>query len=274
MVPVFVLCGGHVEILGLIRGGLHLESTAYGFGTAFLGGNVWTMIAEAGFFAQLILVILLVFSVVSWAIIFMKWKSFRQVSSEGQQFLTLFRRGRRLADRMAALGSLRHTPHWKVIDAGLREATVFSDQNRGGESPPDAWYDLTPGQKDGVSNALVRVSQQEVGHLEAWTIFLATVANAAPFLGLLGTVWGIMDAFVGIGVSGSASLAVVAPGIAEALIATAAGLAAAIPAVIAYNWCVRKLRQVNDDLSNLSLEFLTELTKENARETTDIRRAL
>jgi len=245
-----------------------------GLNMGFLGGNVWTMIADAGFFAQLILVILIAFSVVSWAVIIMKWKSFRQVTADGAQFRAQFRRGRRLADRMAALGALRHTPHWRLIAAGLTEATAFSDQNRGGDSPADAWYDLTPGQKQAVSDTLLRVTQEEISKLEAWTVFLATVGNASPFLGLLGTVWGIMDSFIGIGVSGSASLAVVAPGIAEALIATAAGLAAAIPAVIAYNWGVRKLGQIRDDLSNLSLEFLTELTKENAREASDISRAL
>jgi len=251
-----------------------LEALSYGVIPAFLGGNVWGMILDSGIFAQLILLILLGFSVVSWAVIFMKWKVFKRVTTEGQKVRALFRRGRRLSDRMAALGAYRHTPHWRLLDAGLREAGVFSDQNRGGESPADSWYDLTAGQKQAVSDTLVRVGQEEIARLEAWTIFLATVGNASPFLGLLGTVWGIMDAFVGIGQSGSAQLAVVAPGIAEALIATAAGLAAAIPAVVAYNWSVRKLKQVEDDFSNLSLEFLTELTKENARESSDISRTV
>lgn len=249
-------------------------ASVIGFQVAILGGNVWTMIADSGFFAQLILAVLLVFSVVSWAAIFKKWKTFRRLDADAAQFRSLFRRGRRLADRMAALGSLRNTPYWRLLDAGLKEAVAFSEQNRGGDSPPDAWYDLTPGQKQAVSDTLQRVTQEEIARLESWTIFLATVGNASPFLGLLGTVWGIMDSFMGIGLTGSASLAVVAPGIAEALIATAAGLGAAIPAVIAYNWSIRKLRMIGDDLSNLSLEILTELTKENAREASDISRAL
>lgn len=251
-----------------------MDTIALGFNMAFLGGSVWAMVTDAGFFAQLILAVLLCFSIVSWAVIFMKWKQFRRVLADAARFRQSFRRGRRLADRMAPLNNLSQSPHWIVVDAGLREASAFSDQNRGGESPPGAWYDLSPGQKQAVSDTLTRVTQEEILKLEAWTIFLATVGNASPFLGLLGTVWGIMDSFVGIGLTGSASLAVVAPGIAEALIATAAGLAAAIPAVIAYNWSVRKLRQIGDDLSNLSLEFLTELTKENARETADISRAV
>lgn len=251
-----------------------MEAFNLGVTPAFLGGNVWSMILDSGLFAQLILLILLAFSVVSWAVIFMKWKLFRRVSVEGQKVRAHFRRGRRLADRMGALGAFRHTAYWRLLDAGLREASAFSDQNRGGESPTDSWYDLTPGQKQAVSDTLTRVGQEEIAKMESWTIFLATVGNASPFLGLLGTVWGIMNAFVGIGISGSAQLAVVAPGIAEALVATAAGLAAAIPAVIAYNWSIRRLKQVEDDFSNLSLEFLTELTKENAREATDISRAL
>ncbi len=249
-----------------------METIALGFNMAFMGGSVWTMITDAGFFAQLILAVLLCFSIVSWAIILMKWKEFRRVMADAARFRQSFRRGRRLADRMAPLNNLSHSPHWRVVNAGLNEASAFSDQNRGGVSPPGAWYDLTYGQKQAVADTLTRVTQEEILKLEAWTIFLATVGNASPFLGLLGTVWGIMDAFVGIGLTGSASLAVVAPGIAEALIATAAGLAAAIPAVIAYNWSVRKMRQIGDDLSNLSLEVLTELTKENAREAADISR--
>ena len=251
-----------------------MHTPEIGLQMAFMGGSIWSMIGDSGIFAQLILFILLVFSVVSWAAILNKWKTFRRLDADSKQFRTLFRRGRRLGDRMAALGTLRNTPHWRVLDAGLKEAVAFSDQNRGGESAPDAWFDLTSGQKQAVSDTLQRVIQEEVARLESWTIFLATVGNASPFLGLLGTVWGIMDAFVGIGLSGSATLAVVAPGIAEALIATAAGLGAAIPAVIAYNWCTRKLRMIGDDLSNLALEVLTELTKENARETSDISRAL
>jgi biopolymer transport protein TolQ len=232
------------------------------------------MIADAGFFAQMILLILMVFSVISWAIIFMKWKLYRRTLDEGRRFRAVMRRGRSLAERLGAAGALRHTPHARLVDSGLREAAAFTELNRAAGAGSSNGYELSGGQRQAVADTLTRVMQEEVGRLEAWTIFLATTANASPFLGLLGTVWGIIDAFVGIGASGSASLAVVAPGIAEALIATVAGLAAAIPAVVGYNWCVRKLREIGDDLSNLSLEFLTELTKENARETADVSRAL
>lgn len=241
---------------------------------AAVGGAFWDLLGDLSLFSIIILIILVGMSVVSWAIIVMKWKSLRAVLAGGERFRAQFRRGRRLADRLAALTAARHLPHWRLVEAGLREAAAFSDQNRGGESAPDAWFDLSVAQKQAVADTLARVSQEEIGKLEEWTIFLATTGNASPFLGLLGTVWGIMNAFVGIGMTGSASLAVVAPGIAEALIATVVGLAAAIPAVVAYNWCVRKLREISDDFSNLTLEFLTELTRENAREASDVSRAL
>lgn len=241
---------------------------------AVIGGSIWDILANATGFSLLILSVLLGLSVVSWAVIFMKWRALKRVLGESARFRLLFRKGRRLSDRMTALAALQHLPHWRVIDSGYAEAVAFTEQNRGTRSGGEQGFDLSPEQKKAVADTLERVTQEEVGKLEEWIILLATTANASPFLGLLGTCWGIMNAFMSIGATGSASLAVVAPGIAEALIATVVGLAAAIPAVIAYNWCVRKLRLVGDDLSNLSLEFLTELTRENTRETSDISRAL
>ena len=243
-------------------------------GPAIIGGQIWEMLAQASAFSLLILLVLCAMSIVSWAVIFMKVRSYSRVVAGGVHFRRVFRQGRRLADRLSSLAAYRNLPHWRVLDAGLREAAAFSDQNRGGESAPDAWFDLSPEQKRAVADTLERIAQEESGKLEEWTIFLATTANAAPFLGLLGTVWGIMNAFNGIGMTGSATLAVVAPGIAEALIATVVGLAAAIPAVIAYNWSIRRLRQIADDFSNLSLEFMTELTRENAREAAELSRSL
>ncbi|MEW5702645.1 MAG: MotA/TolQ/ExbB proton channel family protein [Candidatus Zixiibacteriota bacterium] len=241
---------------------------------AVIGGNFWELVTQSTFFALLIITILFGLSIVSWAVIIWKWRLYRRILADSRRFRALFRRGRRLADRLTALEMLRHLPHWRLLESGLREAAAFTDQNRGGGSGSAFGFDLTSEQKHAIADTLERVEQEEMGKLEEWTILLATTANASPFLGLLGTCWGIMDAFVGIGATGSASLAVVAPGIAEALMATVVGLAAAIPAVIAYNWCVRKLRQIHDELSGLALEILTELTRENAREAADLSRAL
>jgi biopolymer transport protein TolQ len=241
---------------------------------AFIGGGFWELVTQSTFFSLLIVTVLFGLSIVGWAVIIWKWRSYRRILADSRRFRALFRRGRRLTDRLATLEVLRHLPHWRLLDSGLREAVAFTGQNRGNSSRSDGGFDLVPEQKRAVADTLERVTQEEMGKLEEWTILLATTANASPFLGLLGTCWGIMNAFVGIGATGSASLAVVAPGIAEALMATVVGLGAAIPAVIAYNWCVRKLRQIHDELSGLSLEILTELTRENARETADLSRAL
>ncbi|MBI3872505.1 MAG: MotA/TolQ/ExbB proton channel family protein [candidate division Zixibacteria bacterium] len=239
---------------------------------AIVGANVWELVLNSSTFALLVLTILLVLSIISWAVILFKWRSYRRVLGHSARIRVIFRKGRRLSERISALSALGDLPQWRLVDAGLREASSFTEQNRGAPSRPEAGYDLTPEQKRAVSDTLERVTQEEITRLEEWTILLATTANVSPFLGLLGTCWGIMNAFVGIGATGSASLVVVAPGIAEALIATVVGLAAAIPAVVAYNWCVRKLREIGDDLSGLSLEFLTELTRENVRETANLSR--
>lgn len=244
------------------------------YSPAVLGGNLWDILAQSSGFSLLILFVLSVLSVVSWAVIFLKWRQFKRISADNAKFRLLFRKGRRLSDRMTALSALQHMPHWRLIDAGYAEVVAFTEQNRGTRGGGNDGCDLTPEQKKAVADTLERVGQEEIGKLEEWTIFLATTANASPFLGLLGTCWGIMNSFMGIGATGSASLVVVAPGIAEALIATVVGLGAAIPAVVAYNWCVRRLRVFGDDLSNLSLEFLTELTRENVRETSELSRAL
>ena len=113
-----------------------------------------------------------------------------------------------------------------------------------------------------VAEAIDRAGTDELLRLEKYVIFLATTANASPFLGLLGTVWGIMESFAQIGISGTATLAVVAPGIAEALIATIAGLAAAIPALIAYNYFINKLRQVAGGIDNFKSELFSSIKKE------------
>ena len=228
---------------------------------AVVGGHFWDLVAQSTMFSLLIVTILFCLSIVSWAVIIWKWRLYRRVLSDGVRFRALFRRSRSLAESVTALSVLRHLPHWRLVDGGLKEAAGFTEQNRGGSG---SGFVLSPEQKKAVSDTLERITQEEISRLEEWTILLATTANVSPFLGLLGTCWGIMNSFVGIGATGSASLVVVAPGIAEALMATVVGLAAAIPAVVGYNWCVRKLRQIGDDLSGLSLELLTELTRETA----------
>ncbi len=225
--------------------------------------NIWRMIAESGLFAQLILAILVVMSVISWGVSINKFRLFRRISYLNDRFLRGFRRKSPLVDKASALKPMRGSPLMPMFEAGLTEAAGFTVANReAGLVPSDSGFYLTPPQRQAVADTLNRVGQEQIGKMERWVIFLATTGNAAPFLGLLGTVWGIIDAFVSIGARGSATLAIVAPGIAEALIATAAGLIAAIPAVVAYNWCNNRLRFIRDELDNFSLELLTALTRE------------
>lgn len=227
--------------------------------------GIWRMIAESGLFAQLILAILLGMSVISWGIAINKIRLFRRTIDRNARFVRAFRRKAPLVEKTSALRAFRGSPLLSIYENGLTEASEFTVANReAGLVEADAGFFLTPGQRQAVSDTLTRVAQEEIGKLEEWVIFLATTGNAAPFLGLLGTVWGIIDAFVSIGARGSATLAIVAPGIAEALIATAAGLIAAIPAVVAYNWSNNKLRFIRDDLDNFSLELLSALAREQA----------
>lgn len=227
--------------------------------------GIWRMVTESGLFAQLILIVLLGMSVISWGIAINKIRSFRRTMDRNARFIKTFRRKAPLVERASSLRVFRGSPLMAMYEIGLTEAAEFTVANReAGLVDADAGFFLTPGQRQAVADSLTRVAQEQIGKLESWVIFLATTGNAAPFLGLLGTVWGIIDAFVSIGARGSATLAIVAPGIAEALIATAAGLIAAIPAVVAYNWSNNKLRFIRDELDNFSLELLTALAKEQA----------
>jgi len=229
--------------------------------------GIWRMIVESGLFAQLILLTLLVMSIISWGITIHKVRLFRRIVDQNARFIRAFRRKMPLVEKAASLRAFKGSPLTPMYESGLTEAAEFTVLNRNaGSTSAESGFCLMPMQRQAVSDTLARVAQEQIGKMEAWVVFLATTGNAAPFLGLLGTVWGIIDAFVSIGARGSATLAIVAPGIAEALIATAAGLIAAIPAVVAFNWCNNKLRFIRDDLDNFSLELLTALAKEQAEE--------
>jgi biopolymer transport protein TolQ len=231
-------------------------------------GTVFEMVAEMGFFAKIVLVILLFLSVVSWAITFNKIWLFRKVNSETQKFLSIFRRRKSIAEVYRLCVSLRNTPLSKMLEAGYKELEELSKKER--NPNPGSHLSLesesrlgTEKEKlDVIRMTLERIGSEEITRLEKAIVFLATTGNISPFFGLLGTVWGIVDAFASIGVRGSASLAVVAPGIAEALIATIVGLAVAIPAVMAYNFFNNKLKIISTQVDNFALEFLAAVEKE------------
>lgn len=197
--------------------------------------------------------ILIFFSVVSWAIIFYKLFQIHMANSESVRFMDFFWKTKRFDSIAAQSDRFSNSPLVMLFNEGHRELKQLMEaEGKQEQSGPST--DL--GGVANVSRALRRATNQEVNRLEKYTTFLATTGSASPFIGLFGTVWGIMVAFEGIGRTGSASLAVVAPGIAEALRATAIGLVAAIPAVMAYNHFQHKIRVLVKEMDSFSTEFL------------------
>jgi biopolymer transport protein TolQ len=207
------------------------------------------LIFEANIVVQLVLVILLLFSVFSWAVIIFKRNTFRTAARHSERFLQAFRRSRNLAEVNEAARQFRSSPLVAIFQAGYRELASLASRHNP-QSGPGEKPDL-----DSFERALLRASNAEIARLEKMMSFLATTGSVTPFIGLFGTVIGIMDAFHKIGIVRSASLSTVAPGIAEALVATAAGLFAAIPAVIAYNHFLHKIKEMITEMEDFSLEF-------------------
>jgi biopolymer transport protein TolQ len=199
------------------------------------------LILQAGYVVKVVLLILLFFSVFSWAIIFYKHRYFSKASKESEAFLRTFRAGRDMKGLYNAARGLQLSPLANVFKS------VYADEGRAS--------------KDEIKRLLRRYEALEVAKLQSYLNFLATTGSTTPFIGLFGTVWGIMNAFRGIGTAGSASLAVVAPGIAEALITTAAGLAAAIPGVVAYNYYLSRAKILIIEMDDFSEELFDFFTK-------------
>ncbi len=227
--------------------------------------SVVSLIAQAGIVAKGVLLILLVFSVVSWALIFSKFRMLRRGQRDSERFLQLFRSSKNLYTTFEESKRFARSPVATVFQEGYRELSHLVKGNPGhtnpgpspGESARAPEMALHKEPLELVSRGLRHASMKEIAQQERNLIFLATTGNVTPFIGLFGTVWGIMDAFASIGQAGSANLGAVAPGVSEALIATAAGLGAAIPAVIAYNYFVNRVRRLGTDLELFSLEFLS-----------------
>ncbi|MCF6180236.1 MAG: protein TolQ [Geopsychrobacter sp.] len=211
------------------------------------------LVLQAGPVVKLVLLILLYFSLVSWGIIFYKFKTIQQAIRESERFLNFFWEKKRFDVIGQGVKDFTQTPLAILFREGYHELLQLKKQNRT-ENTRELSADL--GGLGNVSRALRRATTQETQRLEKYLTFLATTGSTAPFIGLFGTVWGIMDAFHGIGQTGSASLAVVAPGISEALVATAIGLAAAIPAVMGYNHFLNKVNVLIGEMDNFSQEFL------------------
>lgn len=209
--------------------------------------NILKLIADASAMVKIVLLVLLFFSVFSWAIIFFKRKTIRSASLHSKKFIKFFRESSDLTEISKSAKKFRFSPLASLFQSGYKELAYLSKS--GGQS-------RSIEKLEGVNRALLKASNQEISRLERMMSFLATTGSVTPFIGLFGTVWGIMDAFHRIGIVRSASLDTVAPGIAEALIATAAGLFAAVPAVIAYNYFLNRIKDLITEMEDFSLEFL------------------
>jgi biopolymer transport protein TolQ len=221
-----------------------------------MSSNVLDPILQAGPLARFVLGVLLFFSVICWALIVEKWWEFRAIKRDAKGFTRAFREGRRFSLIYGAAKKFRSSPLAQLYAAaGLELSSVY-----GGVDQVDAALEdgegLSRDALDAAHRAMRRATEIEVTRMERYLPFLATTASAAPFIGLFGTVVGIMSAFHGIGAQGSASLAVVAPGISEALIATAAGLGAAIPAVMGYNFFINRTRRLATEMDGFTLDLV------------------
>ncbi len=222
--------------------------------------GAWHAIVSASIVVQLTLLCLVAMSVVSWAIIIHKRKQFRQVIEANIPFEEKFWKAASLEEVNESLANYPASNLASLFHAGYLELRKIADSNLSTLATDSEAPSLTG--LDNLQRALRKASDSEVSRLEHRLIFLATVGSVGPFIGLFGTVWGIMGSFQKIGATGMANLAVVAPGIAEALIATGVGLAAAIPATIAYNAFINKIKKQELDLNNFASDFLN-LAKRN-----------
>jgi biopolymer transport protein TolQ len=214
-----------------------------------------SMVTGSGLVVQVVLYLLILFSVFSWGVIFFKLRQVRVARRQSARFLELFWETKNLTTIHTSSQEFKHSPVAQVFRAGYQELVRLTRTKR--QNPGNEGLDTT--ELVGVANverAMKRAANQEITRLERALTFLATTASATPFIGLFGTVWGIMNAFRGLSVTHSSSIQAVAPGIAEALIATATGLVAAIPAVMAYNYFARQIRVLSAEMENFSSEFL------------------
>ncbi len=240
-------------ILGALVLALQVQDAAPSAGSF----DIVDIVRNSTLINQGVLAILLLFSIASWAIILFKHWEYGRVERQTRTFLEVFRKSSKFSEVNAVCPSLPGTPLVGVFQAGYAELNAQFRLTGGIQGNPSAVV-TRPILKslDAVDRALIRAATAEVNKLERRVTFLATCASVSPYIGLFGTVVGIMIAFNRIGATGSTNLAIVAPGISEALIATAMGLFAAIPAVLAYNHFTHRVKELSATMDDFSLEFL------------------
>ncbi|MGB7130664.1 MAG: MotA/TolQ/ExbB proton channel family protein, partial [Candidatus Sulfotelmatobacter sp.] len=227
----------------------------------FDGGEILDLVSSTGPVAKFVLLTLLAFSLVSWAIILTKWSLLRRARLQSGRVVRAFRRAQRLQDIAAVADQFRPSPLVGVFEGGYTE---YKRQLSGPEASLRSLTAVQRGMQIGAS--------EEISRLERNVPWLAITAAVTPFIGLFGTVWGIIDAFHGLGTAGGATLRAVAPGISEALITTAAGLVAAIPAVIAYNLIGNSIREFAARGDDFSLEILNGIESIQPQVMAEVRR--
>jgi biopolymer transport protein TolQ len=226
----------------------------------FVGGEIVDLVLQTGAVAKAVLLFLLAFSVLSWGVILSKWNLIRRARTQSGRFVRSFRKAQRLQDIAAVADQFRPSPLVGVFDGAIAE------------------FRRQMGTTGGVHNSVAIqrsmqiASSEEITRLERNVTWLAITAAVTPFIGLFGTVWGIIDAFHGLGTAGAATLRAVAPGISEALITTAAGLAAAIPAVIAYNLIIGSIRELAARNDDFALEMLNLVERQAVPQVAEVRR--
>jgi biopolymer transport protein TolQ len=225
-----------------------------------MGGEILDMLSSSGAVAKFVLLTLLVFSLISWAIILTKWSLLRRARVQSGRFLRAFRKAQRLQDLASVSDQFRPSPLVGVFEGGFQE---YKRQL----SSPAALVRI-----NAVQRGMQIGASEEITRLERNVPWLAITAAVTPFIGLFGTVWGIIDAFHGLGTAGAATLRAVAPGISEALITTAAGLAAAIPAVIAYNLIGNSIREFAARGDDFTLEVLNAIESMQPQPAAEVRR--
>ncbi len=216
--------------------------------------SILEMIFHAGVMVKSVMLALLFFSLVSWSIVVSKYLMFRRSSKASHSFLDQFWRCKNLNEAFSAAQQYTQSPEACVFVTGYNELKKLNAGRSGGESQPSLEMQLAT--MENLKRSVRKAQLLESDRMSRSLGFLATTGSSTPFIGLFGTVWGIMTSFQDIGIRGSASLAVVAPGISEALVATAAGLAVAIPAVIFFNHFSNTAAGRESDIENFSSDFL------------------
>jgi biopolymer transport protein TolQ len=231
---------------------LTLFALATAPGTQELDLDILSLVLQSSGMVMGVLILLCFFSLISWYIIIYKFVFLRMAQSQSESFLEKFWSSKRLDALYKTAETMKRSPISQVFKAGYVELSKLKGSKEEVVTDKASWL----GDMQSIERALERTKTAELTNLESMVPFLATTGSAAPFVGLFGTVWGIMNSFRSIGLKGAANLATVAPGIAEALIATAIGLMAAIPAVVAYNYFVRRIKVLDAEMETFSNDFL------------------